>query len=328
MSEPHTITLLGGSGFIGTRLCTLLARDGHHMRVLTRHRERSKHLIVLPTLRLIEADIHDEQALLQAAEGSDVLVNLVGILNERGDDGSGFRRAHVDTTRAALGACEQLGIPRYLHMSALNAAAEAPSHYLVSKAEAEALVRVAPVASTVFRPSVVFGPGDSFFNRFAGLLRLSPFVFPLAAAETRFAPVFVDDVARAFIRAMHDRRTRGNTYELCGPEVYTLEELVAYTARLLGIRRYILALPDAMARLQANVLEHFPGKPFSRDNLRSLQLDSVCARGPGLADLGIEPTGIDAVVPDYIHPPRAGGPQAQARKRREAQSAAAAPQRR
>lgn len=303
-----TITILGGTGFIGSRLCTLLAREGHQLRVLTRHRERSKHLLVLPTLRLIEADPFDEKALHEAAAGSDVMVNLVGILNERGDDGAGFRRAHVGITEAALKACRQLYIPRYLHMSALHASSQGPSHYLRSKAEAEALLARSSAAWTVFRPSVVFGPGDSFFNRFAGLLRMTPLAFPLACAGARFAPVFVDDVARAFIHAMHERDTQGMAFDLCGPQVNTLAELVAYTASQLGLKRRIIALPDSLARLQANALEHVPGKPFSRDNLRSLQVDSVChGDSPGLASLGIVPTALDAVVPGYIHPDWKGG---------------------
>jgi len=306
----RTIAILGGTGFVGTHLANRLARAGYRLRVLTRRRERSKHLLVIPTLTLVQADVHDPAVLERELAGCDAAVNLVGILNERGDDGRGFRAAHVELTARLLEACRRNGVRRLLHMSALNADPAGPSHYLRSKGEAEALVHAAhgeQLAVTSFRPSVIFGPEDQLFNRFAGLLRLSPGVFPLACPQARFAPVYVGDVAGAFARALDLAAAAGARYELCGPHVYTLRRIVEYTRDLLGLRRLILALPDAAARLQARLAELAPGKPFSRDNYRSLQVDSVCGADAGLARLGIEPTPVEAIVPRYIHPPRPGG---------------------
>jgi NADH dehydrogenase len=306
----ESVCILGGSGFVGMRLANRLAAGGRRIRVLTRRRERHRQLLVIPTLECLEADVHDAQALEAALRGCDAAVNLVGILNERRDDGAGFRRVHVDLTAKVLGACRRAGVTRLLHMSALNADRQAPSHYLRSKGEAEQQVLEADgtgLRCTVFRPSVIFGPGDGFFNRFASLLRLTPLVFPLACARSRFAPVFVGDVAEAFARALDDPATFGRRYELCGPEVFTLEDIVRYTAGLLGLRRAVLPLPDVLARAQARLLEFVPGKPFSRDNYRSLQVDSVCSGTGGLQAFGIVPTAVTAIVPRYLPGPRPGG---------------------
>lgn len=301
--KTATIALLGGTGFIGTQLANRLAGEGHRLRVLSRRRERSKHLILLPGLDLLEGDPYDPQVLTRLLAGCDALVNLVGILNERGDDGSGFRRAHVELTGRAIEAAKAAGVGRYLHMSALHAAPDAPSHYLRTKGEAENLAHAAAderLRVTSFRPSVVFGPGDGFYQRFASLLRLSP-VMPLACAQARFAPVYVLDVVEAFCRALHDPATVGLRYELCGPGVFTLEQVVRYTAEVCGLRRLVLPLPRGLSRLQAEVFEHLPGKPFSRDNFRSTAIDSLCqGRLPGLGELGITPTPVEAVVPQYL----------------------------
>lgn len=306
----RTATVLGGTGFIGLHLANRLARDGWHLRVLTRRRERNKHLLVIPTLTLIEADVHDEVQLQRHCDGAAAVINLIGILNERGDDGRGFRTVHVDLVRKIVAACRATGVRRLLHMSALNAEAGGPSHYLRTKGEGEALARAAhgeTLAVTSFRPSVVFGREDQFFNRFARLLELSPGVFPLARPDARFAPVYVGDVAGALAAALGTPATYGRCYELCGPRVYRLRELVEYTARLMALRRVVVGLPEWAGRWQARVAEWLPGKPFSRDNYRSLTVDAVCSGGPGLADLGIEPTPLEAVVPRYIHPGRRGG---------------------
>lgn len=308
--RKQRICILGGTGFVGRHLANRLTRDGHRLVVPTRRRERNRHLLVIPTLDLVQADVYDRAALEGVLADCDTAVNLVGILNERGDDGRGFHRAHVELTETLITACRNTGVDRLLQMSALKADPSGPSHYLRTKAEAEARVRAAGESAmkvTIFRPSVIFGREDGLFNRFATLLRLTPLVFPLARAQARFAPVYVGDVAEAFTRALADPRTYGQAYELCGPDVHTLGEIVAYTAELLELRRHVIALPDALARLQARVLELVPGKPFSRDNLRSLQIDSVCDGAAGLAALGIDPTPIEAVVPRYIHPPRRGG---------------------
>jgi uncharacterized protein YbjT (DUF2867 family) len=298
--RPLSICILGGTGFVGSQLCSRLIRDGHALRVLTRNRDRHRELLVLPGLELVNANVHEPGVLAEQFRGRDVVVNLVGILNERGRSGAGFRVAHAELARKVVAACRSAGVPRLLHMSALRAGPDAPSHYLRSKGEAERAVRAesAAIAWTIFRPSVIFGPGDGFMNRFADLLRLFP-LLPLARAEARFAPVYVGDVVEAFARACEEPHTHGVSLELCGPEVFTLRELVRYVAAVLDLKRGVLGLPDALGYLQALVLDFVPGKPLSLDNFRSLGLDSVCTEA-GLARLGIVPTSLRAVVPGYL----------------------------
>jgi len=296
------VCILGGSGFIGRHLANRLREHGINSRVITRRRERSRHMLVIPGMELVEADIYDQAALTAQLKGVDAVINLVGILNEKGSDGSGFRRAHVDLTRIAIAACREAGVGRLLQMSALGADADnGPSHYQQTKGEAENLAMEAhgkELAVTVFRPSVVFGPGDSFFNRFAGLLKFS-LVFPLPTPEARFAPVFVNDVTEAFARSLTDRNTFGKRYELCGPRVYTMRELVRYTAETAGLKRMIIGCNDKLSRLQARALQLVPGKPYSMDNYLSSTVDNVCTQN-GLPELGIQPTSVEAVVPRYL----------------------------
>jgi uncharacterized protein YbjT (DUF2867 family) len=294
-----TVCVLGGTGFVGRHLCARLIRAGYRVRIPTRRRERHRDLLVLPGLELIESDVHDPQALTQAMLGSQAVVNLIGILNERGHRGLGFQHAHVELARKVVDACLACGVRRLLHMSALGADATADtSFYLRSKAEAETLAHTLSgpeLAVTSFRPSVIFGTEDSFLNRFADLLRAVPAVFPLACPEARFQPVYVGDVADAFVGSLNSAETHGRRYDLCGPRVYTLRELVRYTAGVIGVRRLILGLPDWAARLQANVFEYVPGKPFSRDNYRSLQHDSVCNEGAQCCS-----TSLEAIAPAYL----------------------------
>jgi uncharacterized protein YbjT (DUF2867 family) len=292
----RTVCVLGGSGFVGGHLISRLAQSGRTVKVLTRRRSRHRELLVLPLVQLIEADVHDPALLRRHFEGVDAVVNLVGILNERGHDGSGFRHAHVDLTRKVMDACREAHVQRLLHMSALNAdASNGPSHYLRTKGEAENLVHTmaGEMRATIFRPSVIFGPGDGFLNLFAKLLRIAP-VLPLACPGARFAPVYVGDVVERFMGSLEDPASFGKRYDLCGPRVYTLEELVRYTARVIGVRRLILGLPDWASRLQAGVFEYLPGKPISMDNYRSLSRDSVCPAG------GTCPTALEAVAPRYL----------------------------
>jgi NADH dehydrogenase len=296
------IAVLGGTGFVGRRLCEYLVAAGHEVRVLTRHRERHRDLLVLPTAQVIEADVHNPAVLKREFQGLDAVVNLVGILNEAGRDGKGFERAHVELPAKVVQACRQSGVGRLLHMSALHASPDGPSHYLRSKGRGEQIVHAAgndALQVTSFRPSVIFGPRDSFTNRFAGLLRQVPFVFPLACASARMQPVYVDDVAQAFVLALDRHETFGKRYNLCGPQVYSLREIVTYLARQLGLKRYILPLNDTLSYLQATVLQFAPGKPFTPDNYRSLQLASVCeASFPTI--FGITPGRFDEIVPTYI----------------------------
>jgi uncharacterized protein YbjT (DUF2867 family) len=296
------IAVLGGTGFVGHNLCARLAMAGHEVCILTRHAERHRDLLVLPTAQVVEADVHNPAVLRREFQGMDAVVNLVGILNESGRDGKGFERAHAELPAKVVQACRQSGVGRLLHMSALNASPEGPSHYLRSKGRGEQIVREAEnekLHVTCFRPSVIFGPGDSFTNRFASLLRQVPFVFPLACADARLQPVYVDDLAQVFEFSLDRHATFGKRYDLCGPQAYSLREIVAYLARQLGLKRRILPLNDTLSYLQAAVLQFAPGKPFTPDNFRSLQVASECANSfPAI--FGITPSRFEDVVPRYL----------------------------
>jgi len=296
------IVILGGTGFVGRSLCERLVMVGHEVRILTRHRERHRDLLVLPTAQVIEADVHDPAVLRREFQGQDVVVNLVGILNESGWDGKGFERVHAELAAKVVQACRQNNVARLLHMSALHASPDGPSHYLRSKGRGEQIVHAAESNTlhvTSFRPSVIFGPRDSFSNRFAGLLRQVPFAFPLACPSARLQPVYVEDVVQAFVLALDRQAAYGQRYNLCGPQVYSLREIVTWLARLLGLRRQILPLNYTLSLMQAAVLQFAPGKPFTLDNFRSLQVASVCeAVFPAI--FGITPSRFEDVVPTYI----------------------------
>lgn len=299
--KPLSVCILGGTGFLGTRLVARLIKDGHQVTVLSRDREQHKHLLVLPGLTLENCDVYEEAQLSERFRGKDVVINLVGILNERGFGGQGFRRAHVELTRGVLQAGRSAGVARLLHVSALKAAVDAPSYYLRSKGEAERLIRDDSTVLdwTIFKPSVMFGPGDSFLNRFAGLLASVPLVLPLARPNARFQPVFVDDVIDAMLRCLHGGATSRQTYELGGPQIYTLREIVALVAKITGRRRWIIGLPDFAARLQGWLFNFVPGRPFSSDNYHSLTVDSVCAED-GFARLKLKPHSVAASARQYL----------------------------
>lgn len=287
---------------MGRHLCAELARRHILIRVLTRRKARCRHLLVFPTVELIETDVHYASKLNVHFRDCDAVVNLVGILNEGPDENRRFDEAHGLLPAKVAEACQFNGIKRLLHMSALGVDPQGPSDYLRTKAAGEEAAHAAEsegTAVTSFRPSVIFGPDDDFFNRFASLLILSPLVFPLACPNSRLAPVYVEDVCRAFADSLEGKATFGKRLELCGPRSYTLKELVAYTASVLGLRRKIIGLSDGLSRLQARALERLPGKPFSYDNYLSLRKDSVCSHN-GFEQLGISPMAIEAIVPTYL----------------------------
>ena len=295
-----SICILGGTGFLGTRLVARLIKDGHQVTVLSRDREQHKHLLVLPGLTLENCDVYVEAQLSERFRGQDVVINLVGILNERGFGGRGFRRAHVELTRGVLQAARSAGVTRLLQMSSLKAAADAPSYYLRTKGEAERLIREQNgLEWTIFQPSVMFGPGDSFLNRFAALLASIPLLFPLAKANARLQPVFVDDVIDALLRCLHGGACSRQTYQLGGPQVYTLREIVSLVASITRQSRWIIGLPDFLGRLQALVMDFVPGRPFSSDNYRSLTVDSVCTEN-GFAQLKLHPHSMVACAKQYL----------------------------
>ncbi len=297
------LCILGGTGFVGRALSARLVAAGHDVLVPTSHYERHRDLTVLPTLKLVEGDVHDLEFLLHCCEAKDAVINLVGILNEKGRSGRGFARAHAELPEKLVAACRAARVRRLLHMSALNASLNAPSHYLRTKAMGEDTVHRAAndgLHVTSFRPSVIFGPRDSFVNRFAVLLKRAPGVFPLACPDSKFQPVYVEDVVSAFVHALRDTGTHGQRYDLCGPKVYTLREIVRYIAELMGKRVAIIGLNRTLSHLQAALMEFVPGKPFSLDNFRSLQVDSVCS-GRAFPDVfGIAPMSMEQVVPRYI----------------------------
>lgn len=297
----QNILLVGGSGFIGTHIAERLAALGLSVRVPSRHRERAKQLITLPTVEVVETDVNDPAVLAGLCAGMDAVINLAGILHSRGGDpyGPQFSAVHDELPKKIVAACRNQGVPRLLHMSALGAAPGAPSEYLRSKAAGENAVLAAKneIAVTIFRPSVVFGPEDHFLNRFATLQRFLPVVF-LPHANARFQPVFVGDVAHAFCDALTRIESHGMRYDLAGPEVFTLRELVHYAGVQSGHPRPIIGLPDGLGALQAWLMELKPGeKLLSRDNLRSMKIDSISSAP---FPFGITPTALEADAPVYL----------------------------
>ncbi|MBS0321402.1 MAG: complex I NDUFA9 subunit family protein [Proteobacteria bacterium] len=293
-----TLVVLGGSGFVGRDVVAKAVAANWRVVVVTRRRADARTLFALPTADIVEGDVCEPGVLARVLRGADAVVNLVGILNERGRET--FARVHVELARNVVATCVAEGVPRLVHMSALNAAPDAPSAYLASKGEAEAIVTASPLAWTVVRPSVIFGAGDTFLNRFVQLARIAP-VFPLAGANARFQPVWVRDVAECIVRALTLDATLRQRYDLCGPQVYTLEELVKWTLAIAGVARPILPVGDALANVQAAVLERLPGALLTRDNLKSMRCDSVCSAAfPPV--FGVVPERLEAVAPQWLSP--------------------------
>lgn len=318
------VLVIGGSGFIGRHLVAGLAAQAIKVTVPSRRRERAKHLIMLPTVDVVDANVLAPGVLERLVRGRDAVINLVGILHsrrgrrdERGpnDYGPDFARIHVELPQAIVAACRAEGVKRLLHISALGVSSLAPSEYLRSKAFGEQAVMAADdLDVTVFRPSVVFGPEDTFLNRFALFARLMP-VIAVPCPNTRFQPVYVGDVARAMLRALDDPETHGMVYELCGPREYRLKELVEFVCEVTGRRRIVIGLSDRLSYLQAAIMERLPGKLMTRDNYRSMQMPNFCT---GSFPFGIEPKALEAIAPGYLAPsgPRERYPQLRWRARR------------
>lgn len=302
MQVMKKILLLGGTGFVGRALCErLVERDAAlRLTVATRHLARAKQVQFLPTVDPLQCDVHDDAQLARVVAGHDVVVNLIAILHGSAAE---FEKAHVQLALRLVGACSAAGVRRLVHVSALGVAADAPSNYLRSKAEAETILRAAPLDLSVLRPSVIFGADDSFLNLFAALQSVFP-IMPLAGADARFQPVWVEDVAEAVVRCLQRRETIGQTYECAGPQVYTLRELVQLAGRLAGHQRPVLALPEPMGRLQATAMELLPGVPLmSRDNILSMRVPNVASNSlPGLQALGIHAAALESVAPSYLAP--------------------------
>ena len=299
----NNILLLGGTGFVGRATCAELVQrcggGGATIAVPTRRLSHGDAIRSLPTVELIEADVvRDADALARVMAGRDAVVNLIAILHGHQED---FDEVHVEFPRRLAQACQAAGVRRLVHVSALGVGPDAPSWYLRSKTEGEAVLAQAGLELTVLRPSVIFGAGDRFLNLFASLQALFP-LMPLAGAGSRYQPVWVHDVARAIVRCLESRDTIGQTYECVGPHVYTLADLVRLAGRVSGHPRPVLPLPMPLAQLQAALMEQAPGDPLlSRDNLRSMQVPSVATGTlPGLEALGITPASLEAVAPTYL----------------------------
>lgn len=320
----NSVLVVGGSGFIGRHLVASLAAAGLRVTVPARHRERAKHLILLPTVDVVQADVMAPGVLQRLCAGQHAVYNLAGILqgrrgrqDERGanDYGPDFARVHVELPQAIVAACRLAGVRRLLHVSALGASRDAPSEYLRSKAIGEQAVLAAEdLDATVFRPSVVFGPEDRFLNTFAAMTRFLP-VMAVPCPGAQFQPVYVGDVARALHYALEEPEARGKRYDLCGPRVYTTKQLVEFVCAVTRRTRLVIGLPPRMSYFQAWMLEHLPGKLMSRDNYRSMQVPNTCsAQFP----FQLQPQALEALAPGYLMPagPRERYPQLRWRARR------------
>lgn len=298
----NRILVLGGSGFVGRAVCERLVErnggGGGRIVVPTRRLKHADRVRLLPTVEVVEADVHDEAQLTRLLASVDAVINLVAILHGSRAD---FERVHVELPRKLARACSAAGVRRLVHVSALGVGPAAPSDYLRSKSEGEAVLQAAGLDLTLLRPSVIFGAEDRFLNVFAQLQALAP-VIPLAGSDARFQPVWVEDVASAVVRCLDRRDSVGQTLELTGPGVYTLSELVRLAGRWSGHERPQIALPEGLAMLQARVMELLPGAPLmSRDNVRSMRVPNVAGgQLPGLAALGITATALEAIAPDYL----------------------------
>ena len=286
--------VIGGSGFVGRHLVAALAARGARVTVPTRRREGAKHLILLPTVDVVEADLLDPNALVALVDGRDAVVNLAGVLH-----GPDFKTTHVELAQAVVNACRRAGVRRLLHMSALGADPGAASEYLRSKGVGEQAVLAADdLTATVFRPSVVFGPEDRFLNLFSRLAALLPVIL-LGSPDARFQPVYVGDVVKAMLAALEVREAARQRYDLCGPREFTLRELMAFVCAATGRRRLIVGLPEGLSYLQAWMMEMLPVKLLTRDNLRSMRVPSVCDCA---FPFGIQPVSVEAVAPAWLAP--------------------------
>jgi NADH dehydrogenase len=296
--DISSVCILGGSGFVGRSVAEQASNRGLRVRVVTRSEPRARDLLVLPMVETMVADPNDEKALARSLDNMDAVVNLVGILHPSGR--ATFASEHVELPRKIVRACRVAGVRQFVQMSALGASASAPSEYLRSKAAGEEAVRAggAELPFTIFRPSVIFGEHDRFLNLFATMARMFPAI-PLGGAHAKFQPVWVEDVARAIVSSLGEPRALGSTFELCGPRVYSLEELVRFAAGAVGRSPRIIALPAGLASLQAFVFEHLPGQLLTRDNLRSMSVANVGA-GPFPQLFGFEPSPLEAIAPEYL----------------------------
>ena len=305
------VTVFGGGGFIGRHIVQRLAAAGHSIRIAGRDTERAARLCTMGgvgQITPVAASITDEASSARAVAGADIVINLVGILFEsRAGD---FQRIQAEGAGRVARLAAAAGAKQFLHLSAIGSDAASPSLYAQTKAAGEAAVLTAFPGAIILRPSVVFGAEDQFFNRFAGLAALLPFM-PVVAGETRFQPVYVGDVADAAMAALRDPAASGKVFELGGPRVMSMRQVLRYILDVTGRRRPMIALPEGLVRLQARLGELLPTPPLTRDQLILLGKDNVVSPNAlGFQALGIEPKAVEAIVPGYLSRFRVGGQRA------------------
>ncbi|MDH3661514.1 MAG: complex I NDUFA9 subunit family protein [Alphaproteobacteria bacterium] len=300
--NDRLITIFGGAGFIGRHLVRKLATSGWRIRVISRSPGLAGHLQPLGDVGQIVVQSEsgtDEAALGRLLEGSQAVVNLVGILYETGKQR--FDEVHGERPGRIARAAANAGVGRLVHVSAIGADDQSSSAYARSKAKGEAAVRQAFDSAVIIRPSIVIGPEDDFFNRFAAMARVLPVLPLIGGGKTRFQPVYVGDVADAIVATLERADAKGRTYEIGGAKTYSFEELLRYMLDVIGRKRFLVDLPFGMAALQARFLEWLPVPPLTRDQLELLKSDNVVGEGAlTLDDLGIAPTPIETVAPSYL----------------------------
>jgi uncharacterized protein YbjT (DUF2867 family) len=306
---PRRIAVFGASGFIGRYVVRDLARAGAVIAACARRASSAGFLRPMGDVGQIapfSADLRDERALAAVVAGNDAVVNLVGILYERGKQQ--FDVAHHRGAGRLATLAKNAGVKRFVHISALSADANSSSAYGRSKAAGEAAVRAAFPSATIFRPSLVFGPEDDFFNRFGAMARVSPVLPLIGGGATKFQPVYVGDVAAAVSAAMSRDDSEGKTYALAGPAIFTMRQLFEMILQMTGRKRLLMSVPFGLATLEAFFLEFLPKPILTRDQVRMLRHDSIAIPGmPGLAELGITPTALELILPTYLDRFRRGG---------------------
>ena len=297
------VAVFGGSGFLGRYVVRALAKAGYRIRVGVRRPNLGNYLVPLGQVGQIlvtKANITNAEQVQSVISGADAVVNLVGILRQSGRQR--FAKAHRDAPAELAKAAMNAGASAFVHVSALGVSQNSPSLYARTKAEGELRVREAFPAATIFRPSLLFGPEDSFFNRFGDMTRYSPFLPLIGGGKTKFQPVYVGDAAAAIEKAVVDPAdARGRTYELAGATVYSFKELMEYILRETHRKRALLPVPFGFASFGASIANLTPWPPITPDQVKLLKSDNVMTKGAlGLGDLGIEPDSIEAIVPSYI----------------------------
>lgn len=292
------ICVLGGSGFVGSAIVAKLDAAGYAVKVLTRRRDSAKHLLLLPNVQVVECNVLDYQALNSALRGVDAVINLLGVLHQSRH--LSFNAVHHQLPAQLAKICVDLNIKRLVHMSSLRAGKNAPSQYLRSKGAGEAALAVhqSELNITIFKPSIIFGRDDRFINLFSSLVKLLPVVM-LAKPNAKFQPVWVEDVASCFVACLSNHATYGQTYELAGPKVYSFRELVQTVMNTLQVQRPIIGLNDPLSYAQAFMMELLPIKLMSRDNIRSMEVDSVSEQAFS-AVFNLTPTAVETVIPQYL----------------------------